>query len=260
MYMLKYILRLIPPHRIYVEAFGGSGRVLLNKKPSKIEVWNDYDKRIANLFHVVVFKFDEFYEKVRGLVYSRELYKEYKKELSEAGMIEIGDVDLAVKTYYVFYCMFSGGGDYCAGFAFGKTKNYALRFWRSLDTLVKVRERLSNVIIECDDFEKVVKRWDSEDTFFLLDPPYYGVENYYQGFSQKDHERLLELLKEVKGKWLLSGYANDLYDEELRDYNRFEFELVKRSHYIPKSGSGFTRPRVKEVLWCNYEIKNSLFV
>jgi DNA adenine methylase len=64
--MLKHILQLIPFHKIYVEVFGGSGRVLLNKKPSKIEVWNDNDRRIANLFHVVVFKFEEFYEKVKG--------------------------------------------------------------------------------------------------------------------------------------------------------------------------------------------------
>jgi DNA adenine methylase len=194
------------------------------------------------------------------LVYSRELYKKYKKELSEVEKIEIGDVDLAVKTYYVFCCMFSGGGDYNAGFAFSKVKNFALRYWRSLDTLVKVRERLSNVIIECDDFENVIKRWDSKETYFLLDPPYYGSEGYYNGFGRKDHERLLRLLKEVKGKWLLSGYANELYNKELKDYNKFEFELVKRSHYIAGSGSGFMRPRVKEVLWCNYEVKDSLFV
>jgi DNA adenine methylase len=74
-YMLRYILSLIPEHSVYVEVFGGSGKVLLNKEPSKIEVWNDYDRKLANLFHVVVFKFGEFYEKVVGLVYSRELYR-----------------------------------------------------------------------------------------------------------------------------------------------------------------------------------------
>jgi DNA adenine methylase len=256
--MLDKILAMIPKHKIYVEAFGGSGKVLLNKIRSEIEVWNDYDRRIANLFYVVVFNFDEFYEKVSGLVYSRELYKKYKKELSEVGKIEIGDVDLAVKTYYVFYCMFGGGGSHWTGFAFGKKRNHALKYWKLLDTLVGIRERLSNVIIECDDFENVIKRWDSEETFFYLDPPYYGVEGYYSGFGREDHERLLKLLKEVKGKWLLSGHVNELYDKELGGYNRFEFEMARRCYH--KVGSSEeNKPRVKEVLWCNYKIIPKLF-
>jgi len=254
-YMLKYILQLIPPHKIYVEVFGGSGKVLLNKPRSFLEVWNDYDRRIANLFHVVVFQFDEFYEKVRGLVYSRELYKKYKQELSELKQIEIGDIDLAVKTYYVMNCMFNGGSNLGGSFAFSKVKNIALKYWKLLNNLVKIRERFSNVIFECDDFEKVIKRWDSEDTFFYLDPPYYNVENYYNGFSREDHKRLLRLIKEIKGKWLLSGYANELYDSELKKYNRFEFEIAQRSYY-KKNISAVKKPRAIEVLWCNYDINN----
>jgi len=62
-YMLSTLLKLIPKHRIYLELFGGSAKLLLNKEPSKIEVYNDYSKQIANLFYVATFKFDEFYEK-----------------------------------------------------------------------------------------------------------------------------------------------------------------------------------------------------
>lgn len=254
---------MIPPHQIYVEVFGGSGKVLLNKPRSKIEVWNDYDRRIANLFHVVVFRFDEFYEKVRGLVYSRELYNKYKKELLEIERIEIGDVDMAVKTYYVMYCMFSGGGIEFKkmGFRFSREKNEAMRYWRCLEELEYIRERLSGVIIECDDFEKVMERWDGEDVFMYLDPPYLVEETneYYGGFSVKDHKRLLNLLKKVKCKWLLSGYANELYDKELEEYNRYEFEAVKHSYHKVGSEKGIKRPRIKEVLWCNYEIKGRLF-
>jgi len=256
-YMLKHILQLIPPHRIYVEAFGGSGKVLLNKPRSFLEVWNDYDRRIANLFHVVVFQFDEFYEKVRGLVYSRELCKKYKMEFSEIGKIEIGDVDLAVKTYYVMHCMFAGGRSNGGGFAFGKLRNNAMKYWKLLDDLVKVRERLSGVIIECDDFEKVIRRWDGEDSFFMLDPPYFGAESHYDGFGRDDHKRLLRLLKEVKGKWLLCGYANELYDRELKDFKRYEFDMAKRVTY--KKGE-HEKPRVVEVLWCNYDVGKGLFL
>jgi DNA adenine methylase len=252
--MLKHILSLIPGHRIYVEVFGGSGKVLLNKSGSEIEVWNDYDRRLANLFHVVVFHFDEFYEKVSGLVYSRELYNRYRREVREAGRVEVGDVDMAVKTYYVMCCMFSGGrsGFTSAGFSYSKRDNHAGRYWRRLRELERIRERLSCVVIECDDFEKVVRRWGSEETFFYLDLPYYveRAEEYYGGFGKKDHERLLRLLKEVKGKWLLSGYANELYDREFKVYNRYEVEVVKHSY---RKGDE-AKPRAVEVLWFNYDI------
>jgi DNA adenine methylase len=81
-YMLDVILKLIPKHDIYVEVFGGSAKVLLNKPPSNIEIYNDYDKKIANLFYVVAFKFEEFYEKVNRIVYSRALRKTVFRRLS----------------------------------------------------------------------------------------------------------------------------------------------------------------------------------
>jgi DNA adenine methylase len=253
---------MIPEHRVYVEVFGGSGKVLLNKPRSEIEVWNDYDRRVANLFHVVVFKFEEFYEKVSGLVYSRELYRRYLRELKEAGRIEIGDVDMAVKAYYVFCCKFSGGGSgfESYGFSYSKKENVARRYWRRLRELERVRERLSGVVIECDDFEKVIKRWDGEDVFFYLDPPYLIERSwkYYSGFSLADHERLLRLLKRVKGKWLLSGYGNELYDRELAGYNRFEFEVVKHSYYKVGDDGKVVKQKAREVLWCNYDVNKVL--
>jgi DNA adenine methylase len=256
--MLKHILNLIPKHRIYVEVFGGSGKVLLNKPVSEIEVWNDYDSRIANLFHVVVFKFNEFYEKVSGLVYSRKLYEKYSKELKECNKVELGDIDVAVKTYYVLCSMFGGGKAVLgrAGFKFSKETNVAKRYWRRLEELERIRERLSGVVIECDDFEKVMKRWDGEDVFYYIDPPYYveRAEEYYSGFKKEDHERLLKLLKEVKGKWLLSGYANELYDRELKEYNRYEVEVVKHSYHKVGINKKYERPRAIEVLWCNYDV------
>jgi len=138
------------------------------------------------------------------------------------------------------------------GFRFSKMYNAAERYWRWLSELERIRGRLSGVVIECDDFEKVIRRWDGEDVFFLFRSAVFSGGG---GFSVEDYERLLRLLKGVvKGKWLLSGYGSELYDRELRGYNRFEFDAVKHSYYKVGSGRGFSRPRVREVLWCNYEV------
>jgi DNA adenine methylase len=176
------------------------------------------------------------------------------EELRKLDRVELGDVDVAVKTYYVMWCRFGGGGSSWkrSGFSFSKKTNNAKKYWRGLSELERIRERLSGVVIECDDFEKVIKRWDGEDVFMYIDPPYYieKSKDYYSGFSREDHERLLSLLKNVKCKWLLSGYANELYDIELREYNRYEVDVVKYSFWK----RGEKKPRGQEVLWCNYDI------
>jgi DNA adenine methylase len=56
------------------------------------------------------------------------------------------------------------------------------------------------------DFEKVIEKYDSESTYIYLDPPYWKTENYYSNhdFDRNDHERLANVLKNVKGKFSLS--------------------------------------------------------
>ena len=43
-----WIISFFPPHKIYVEPFGGSGAVLLNKQPAWMEVYNDLYDRVVN--------------------------------------------------------------------------------------------------------------------------------------------------------------------------------------------------------------------
>jgi len=89
-YLLDKLLKLIPSHETYIEPFGGSAKLLLNKPPSKVEIYNDADIRLANLFYVVSNEatFNEFYEKVNRLVYSRVLLKELYSniEVEKLGM------------------------------------------------------------------------------------------------------------------------------------------------------------------------------
>jgi DNA adenine methylase len=256
-YMLDVILKLIPKHEVYVEVFGGSAKVLLNKPLSDIEIYNDYDKRIANLFYIVAFKFDEFYEKINRLVYSRALEKQFFEDFRNAKLKELGDIDLAVKTYYLLRINFSAKiNSPSFRVSYKHKKNEAKIFFNSLFELEQIHDRLKNVIIECLDFRlllnKVVHR---ENVFIYLDPPYYNAEHYYEpDFSEQDHRDLLNILKQAKAKWLLSGYANPLYDEELKDFYRIEVSAVKHSYGITMNNQAKERPKAIEVLWANYDI------
>ena len=49
----KTIIEMIPDHTCYIELFFGAGWVYFGKEPSKVEVINDIDKELINLFRMI---------------------------------------------------------------------------------------------------------------------------------------------------------------------------------------------------------------
>ena len=254
-YMLKHILKLIPPHRIYVEPFLGSGKVFFAKKNSKIEVLNDFDYKISNLFYVVAFKFEEFYQKINSLVYSRALLKQFREEIkTNANLTQpLGNVDFAVKTYFLFNSSFSSNG---TTLSYSYQDNRAKTFFNKIQNLDFIHNRLKNAIIENQDFEIVINKYSKfEDAFIYLDPPYFNKEFYYNvNFTLQDHIRLLQILKNSKAKWMISNYDNDLYNKELKDYYKISIKAYKHSYGITGFSKLKTRPEEYEIIWTNYPI------
>ncbi|MBX0310277.1 MAG: DNA adenine methylase [Sulfurihydrogenibium sp.] len=259
-FLVDTIIKLILEHKIYVEPFGGSAKVLLNKPPSKIEVYNDADLRLSNLFYVVAFKFSEFEEKINRLVYSRALYRNFFNELKPKNLTfrELGDVDLAVKTYFTITTSFNGKIN-ANCFKVDYSRGGAKTFFNSLNKLEAIHNRLKNVVIEYLNYDKILEKYlDRNDAFVYLDPPYFGTEHYYDvEFTFEDHKKMIEMLKVAKAKWLLSGYSNELYDKELKNFYKLEIPAVKNSYGITKVNKHTVkeRPKVIEILWANYEIK-----
>lgn len=97
----------------------------------------------------------------------------------------------------------------------------SVRHWNETDHLWAVVERLKAVQIENDDALKVVRRFDAPGTLFYVDPPYlldtrshrWRGRTYNCELSDDDHRRLAEVLHDVRGMVLLSGYPSQLYSE-----------------------------------------------
>ena len=70
------------------------------------------------------------------------------------------------------------------------------------------------------DYKEILKQHDSEETFFYLDPPYVGFEDYYVNnrFKGDSHTELSNELKSLKGKWLLSYYKFDKLEDWYSNY------------------------------------------
>lgn len=239
----------------FVDVFGGSGAVTLNKSTVyKVEVINDISTDIVNLYAVIKSKYDEFVNKLESLLYGRTTFEFLKAELEKPFRFNPfePDVNRAVAVFYVYNASFSGMGD---SYSASKATNTAKIYFNKVEKLVNVYDKFKNVQIENLDFEQLIDKYDSENTFFYADPPYFGTEFYYSGgFSYDDHVRLLNKLNNIKGYYMLSGYDNDLYNSILNYKYKVEVKTKKWSgSAIDDEDGSITRNDAVEILWLNYD-------
>jgi len=201
--LVDEILRYFPEHRRYVEVFGGSAAVLLNKPPSYVEVYNDLNSDIVHFFEVVRDRREELQEWLRATPYSRELHEEWARAFYDGDRPE-DDIERAGRWFYLRYTQYGAKIDRYSGFKPSIKRNEARSLRGSTENLEEIVERFQDVTIENQDFEQVVERYDRPDTLFYLDPPYIETAYNYYGTGEFDHERLASVLDECEGKWIVS--------------------------------------------------------
>ena len=113
--LAKTIISMMPEHHCYVEVFGGAGWVLFRKKPSGVEVWNDLNSDLVNLFRIVRNKLHVFKRRQYFLLSSREEYCAFQKAIKTGEFKD--DVDRAIAFYY------------CIKKLFWKRDIYGVRLW-----------------------------------------------------------------------------------------------------------------------------------
>ena len=251
-YVLKHIYPLIPEHKVFVDVFAGLGLVLLNKKRSKLEVLNDIDDNIYNLFVVLRENFDEFARQFSWLIYSRKQHQEFKKQYKKDRLTSLPPVKRAIAYFYLLNTAISSLD---SGFRIAKD-----RYTRTLsvfddkvvsERLEKVRRRLKNVLIEKLDFRDCIKKYDSHDTFFFCDPPYMVDKKVYEfDMSEEDHRDLADLLRNIKGKFMLIHVENEKFYEVYGDFPILKKVEKMVSANIVKGGA---RQRQVYVIIGNYE-------
>jgi len=202
----REIVKTFPSHHTYVEPFGGSAAVLLNKQPSYAEVFNDRDADIVHFFRVLREQRDRLVQWLQAVPYSRDVFEEWADEYW-AGERPEDDVERAGRWCYLRFSNFNAALDRRNGFKTGGERNEARSFRSAIANLDAVAKRLRQVTIENQDYRKVLDRYDREDTLFYLDPPYVDPNrNYYlQGSDEPfDHAALVDALRDVEGYWVCS--------------------------------------------------------
>jgi DNA adenine methylase len=248
------IIPLIPLHTTYVEVFGGAAHLLFQKPPSRVEVYNDINGDLVNFFRVLrdPEKSKHLQELLYLTPYSREEWRFCRDNLNEA---EIDDVERArrffVKIRQSFSCMGETWGYVISGRR-GSTLSQA--FYNIIDRFPEFHERIRNVQVENDDFEKVIRRYDSPDTFFFCDPPYIGdkAKSEFLEMPIEDHERLVDVLLGIEGKAMLCGFENEIYKKlEERGWKKIRFTVI--TTMTNPNQTGGKRKRRSECVWINYK-------
>ena len=253
--MSNKLLERIPDHVAYVEVFGGSAALLFAKSPSQIEVYNDIDSGLVQFFRVLQddVLFERFYRLVNTTLFSRELYNEYRV----SWRTETDRAISAAQWFMIARQSFSGA--FAMGWAgASKHQSQTLVWLNAIKELPWFHERLMRVQIEHKDWEWVIEHYDSDNTFFYLDPPYIPStrrkQNVYDcDLTEADHQLLVKRLADIKGKVLLSGYQTDLYDS--LGWTRTDFNVTS---HAPNSKYGSDKRRTESV-WQNYETQMLLF-
>lgn len=213
---LNELLPMLPHSKTYVEPFGGGASVLLNRTRMPIEVYNDLDHSLVNLFQVVRDDdlFDAFSMKLDWVLYSKS---EFEDCLGAYDDITKDAVDQAVMFYTMINQSISGKRLASKGdWARGRMDNLADRWKLRQEKLGFIHQRLRGVQIECRDALDILQEWDSPETVFYCDPPYIletrKKQKYYAIEPGDDyHNELVDVLIGVRGMAVLSGYDHEIY-------------------------------------------------
>lgn len=236
------IIPLIPDHTCYCEVFAGAAWMLFKKEESKVEIINDINTDLVTLYRVVKNHLDEFIRYLRWILVARDEFERFKQEKPET----LTDIQRAVRFYFLLKAGY-GARIPSPAFSMSPSSPPRMNLLRIEEELSAAHLRLSRVFIENRPYEKLISRVDRPYVFFYIDPPYHGYENDYGKdiFNRDDFGRLRDILKDIKGKFIMS--IND--KDEIRDLYKDFYIMKVNTKYSVSGGS----TDAKELLIMNYQ-------
>ena len=219
----------------YIEVFGGGGWVLFHKNPGNdFEVYNDFNGLLVNLYRCVRERPYELMAELKYVLNARVDFDRARAIL--AGHGRRTELRRAALFYQVIRYSYASA-----------LTSYASQphdMWANFPLIEQAHRRLARVVVEHQDFERLIHHYDRPVSLFYCDPPYHDTEDYYQnigekGFTEADHIRLRNALLHIEGKFLLSynddAFVRDLYDRPgIRVVETTRLNTIKQ-RYDPNS-------------------------
>ncbi len=225
----KKIIDLMPKHSIYIEPFGNTASVLLQKERVKKEVYNDINKEVTHFFLVLRENPIGLYNACVTLPYSEAYFQELKNV-----PIPTDPVERAARFFFLNRGSFLGSID--TGFRYQLVeRNFSKFYYKECNRFYAVSKRFQGVEILARDFRKVIKAYSLyEQALFLCDPPYYAATNHYNTpFGLKEHIDLAHLLTQIKGKCMVCHDKNYQIHKLYLELG-FKYDIIETHYYSKK--------------------------
>jgi DNA adenine methylase len=258
--LAPWIIAHFPPHRVYVEPFGGAASVLLRKPALAAECYNDLDGAVVNVFRVLRDPASAL-ELKRRLALTPYARAEFDWSYEPAADAVDGAHKMIVRSFM------GHGSDSVTracrtGFRAKLTDARAIpaQSWASYaEAIPHFTLRLMSVCIEQRDALEIIDRYDEPGALFYVDPPYpfatrsslagrsHKTHGYAHELDDAGHAALLTRLAAARGAVAISSYANPLYDQALAGWLRVDRAALADG----------AAPRV-ESLWLNRRAADGL--
>jgi DNA adenine methylase len=201
-YCCKKVLVHFPTdYDIYIEPFVGGGSIYFNSPKKGMEVINDLDSNLIDIYQVCKEKAFE----IEAKTYTEEDLTRVKEE--PALDIRTKVINKVISTRLSHF----GIGN------FDKNRNTISPSF--VKRCKQHHERLQDTLICNKDYKEIIATFDSPSSFFYLDPPYENSNKTVRSneYCDIDLDELKQILTCIKGKFLLSlndsGRVRNLFNE-----------------------------------------------
>jgi DNA adenine methylase len=237
--LAPWIVAQLPDHESYVEPYGGACSVLLHKRRSVRETYNDLDGAVVSFFRCLRDCPDALIRAIRLTPFARA-----EVEAADVDAPALDDLERARRLYVRSWQTIHGApsrgrlGWRCEkAHTGGGTSADA---WVKTEHLYAIAARLQGVQIECREALEVIERFDHAGALHFVDPPYvsetrgrrWALRGYAHEVDEAHHRALAALLHEVAGLVVLCGYHSALYDELYADWPRREHLARQQSRAV----------------------------
>ncbi|MFV1964554.1 MAG: DNA adenine methylase [Pirellulaceae bacterium] len=270
-YLAPWIISHMPRHLHFVEPYFGGGSVLLardltrdwmatdgEKLPSYLrgcsEVVNDIHGELTNFWRVLQSPddFQDFRRRVDAIPFSSVEWEEATSQGDDPDQIQMA-VNFFVRARQSRQGLMTVFATLTRNRTRRRMNEQASSYWTAVEGLADVHKRLQQVVILNQDAIQVIHQQDGQHTLFYCDPPYLHntratTADYEHEMCQAEHEALLKTLSNTQGKFLLSGYRSELYD----DYAATCGWRLEEREIDNKASSRKSKEKKVECLWMNF--------
>lgn len=217
------------PHTTYIEPFAGGAALLFARpEPAKHEVLNDINGELINLYRVIQHHLDEFVRQFRWALASRQLFEWAKLQRIET----LTDIQRAARTFYLHKLAFGAKVNH-QSFGTSKSQPLRLNLLRVEEDLSAAHLRLARVTMESMPWLDCVKYYDTAESLFFMDPPYWKTQGYGVPFGIEQYGLLADAMRSMKGKAFLT--VND-HPDMRKAFDGFKISRVGIKYSLAARG------------------------